>query len=162
MSHLYFCDSGGHEWKLECDCAALHEFVREKYSVCICRTCQFPKDEDDHSRCPIELRPCPEHLHQTRAEADAGGIPITMPPDADEKAERAFSQLETYVAACFWCGHGYDEYSRKAEAEHFAHNCPDAPEELRENAKRRLLLADCEHDYDSRELAEEENSHGES
>jgi len=36
----------------------------------------------------------------------------------------------------------YDEYNPKAEDEHFAHNCPDAPEELREHAKKRLLLGD--------------------
>jgi hypothetical protein len=153
MSHPYFCDIGGHEWELECDCVALHEFVTEKYSVCICTACQLPKDERDHSRCPIELRACPEHLNQTSAEADAGGVPITMPPDADDKAERAFSQLETYVAACFWCGHGYDEYNAKAEDEHFAYNCPDAPEELREHAKKRLLLGD----YESCESAEEQD-----
>ncbi len=154
MSHLYFCDRGGHEWEMECDCVALHEFVPENYSVCICKTCHFAKDEGDHSRCPIELRPCPEHLHQTSAEGDAGGVPITMPPDADEKAERAFSQLETYEAACFWCGHGYDEYNAKTEGEHFAHNCPDAPEELREHAKTRLLLCDYESDDASSESAE--------
>ena len=148
MSHPFFCDIGGHEWELDCDCVAVHEFVPEKYSVCVCMTCQVPKDEGDHSRCPIELRPCPEHLHQTRAEAGAGGVPIAMPPDADEKVERAFSQLETYEAACFWCGQGY-EYNPKAEDDHFAYKCPDAPEELREHAKKRLLLAD----YDSCSLA---------
>jgi hypothetical protein len=94
------------------------------------------------------LRACPEHLHQKSAEEYAGGVPISIPADAVEKAERAFSQLETYGAACFWCGHGYEEYTAKAEDEHFAYNCPDAPEELRENAKRRLLLGDNEDDDD--------------
>jgi hypothetical protein len=155
MAHKLFCEIGGHEWELECDCVALHEFNPERFPVCICTACKCPKDEGDHSRCPIELRACPEHLHQTCAEEDAGGGPITIPADADEKAERAFSQLQTYVAACFWCGHGYDEYNTKAEDEHFAHNCPDAPEGLRENAKRRLLLGD----YD--ESAAEQDGHAE-
>jgi hypothetical protein len=153
MSHPFFCEIGGHEWELDCYCVAVHEFVPEQHSVCICETCQFPKDQGDHSRCPIELRPCPEHLHQTSAEADAGGVPISLPLDADEKAERAFAQLQTYEAACFWCGHGYDEYNAKAEDEHFAYNCPDAPEELREHAKKRLLLGD----YDNGESAEEQD-----
>jgi hypothetical protein len=97
-------------------------------------------DEGDHRDCPVQSLTCPEHLPQKSAKENVRGVPIAFPPDVAEKAERAFSQLESYEAACFWCGHGYDEYTGKAEDEHFAYNCPDAPEELRENAKKRLLL----------------------
>lgn len=138
MGHKYFCEICGHEW--ECECVAVHEFVPEKFQVCICKACQLPMDEGDHRDCPVQALTCPEHLPYTSTKENAKGVPITVPPDAEEKVERAFSQLETYEAACFWCGHGYDEYSPKAEDEHFAYNCPDAPEELRENAKRRLLF----------------------
>jgi hypothetical protein len=62
MGHPYFCDICGHEW--ECECVAVHEFVPERHSVCICKTCGLPMNEGDHSRCPIELRACPENLHQ--------------------------------------------------------------------------------------------------
>jgi hypothetical protein len=138
MSHKQFCDIGGHE--LECDCVALHEFDPERYAVCICKSCQLPMDEGDHLGCEVALVTCSEHVHQPSEMENAGGVPITVPPDAVEKAERAFAQLEAFEAACFWCGHGYDEYTAKTEDEHFAYHCPDAPEELRENAMRRLLL----------------------
>lgn len=138
MGHKYFCEICRQEW--ECECVAVHDFVPEKYSVCICKTCHLPMDEGDHRDCPVQSLTCPEHLPQKSAKENVRGVPIAFPPDVAEKAERAFSQLESYEAACFWCGHGYDEYTGKAEDEHFAYNCPDAPEELRENAKKRLLL----------------------
>jgi hypothetical protein len=136
VSHKHFCEIGGHEW--ECECAALHEFDPERFQVCICKACQLPMDEGDHSNCPIELLTCPEHLSQKSAEESARGVPITFPPDVNEKAERAFQQLETYEAACFWCGHGYEDYNTKAEDEHFAYHCPDAPVELRNIARASL------------------------
>jgi hypothetical protein len=53
-------------------------------------------------------------------------------------AGRAVEQAEKYGAACFWCGHGYEDYSRESEAEHIAHHCPEAPEELKEDMKRAI------------------------
>jgi hypothetical protein len=135
MGHRCFCDRCGDEW--ECECVAMHEFVPEKYSVCICKTCHLPMNEGDHLNCPLQSVTCSEHLLQSTKE-DAGGVPITFPPDVDEKAERAFQRFETYEAACLWCGHGYDKYSPKAEDEHFAFHCPDAPEELKDIARARL------------------------
>jgi hypothetical protein len=64
---------------------------------------------------------------------------IKFPDDFDEKSERALKQLGRYAAACFWCGHGYKEYSAELEDEHFAYHCPDAPEELLEGARKRLM-----------------------
>ena len=69
---------------------------------------------------------------------------IKFPPDFDEKSERALKQLGKYAAACFWCGHGYEEYTSEVEDEHFAHHCPDAPEELREGARKRLTEKDAD------------------
>ena len=64
---------------------------------------------------------------------------IKFPPDYDEKSGRALKQLGRYAAACLWCGHGYKEYSPELEDEHFAYHYPDAPEELREGARKRLM-----------------------
>jgi hypothetical protein len=117
--------------------------------------------EGDHSNCPIELVMCPEHLaqfHRWVRENHGEAELLDLPSDADEKIEAAVGQLETYGAACLWCGHGYEDYSRKAEDEHFVYHCPDAPEELRENARRRLLHGDDEHDEDSCASAEEPGS----
>jgi hypothetical protein len=143
MAHKLFCEIGGHEW--ECNCLALHEFNPHSFAICICKTCGRPYDEGDHSQCRIELSACYEcEQQQDRPHPEGEANFISVPPDADQKVERALSQLGAYEAACLWCGHGYDEFNQKAEDEHFAHNCPDAPEELRKNAKRRLLPG--EHD----------------
>jgi len=71
---------------------------------------------------------------------DSGLVPIDFPADFEGKAERAVRQLGKYQAVCFWCAYGYDEYTRKAEDEHFAYDCPEAPQELREDAMKRMLL----------------------
>jgi hypothetical protein len=140
VSHKHFCDIGGHEW--ECQGEALRPDAGDtEPSVCMCMKCGIPMEEGDHSNCPIELLPCPEHLEEfqryiqeTYGDADL----LKLPADADQKVERALSQLETSEAACLWCGGGYDEYSPKAEDEHFAHHCPDAPDELKDIARARL------------------------
>ena len=75
----------------------------------------------------------PSHLYEN-GKANV----IQIPPDAEQKVERALSQLGTYKAVCFWCGYGYEEYTRKAEDEHFANRCPEAPQELKDRASARL------------------------
>jgi hypothetical protein len=60
---------------------------------------------------------------------------IKFPPDF---SERAVTQAKQYGAACFWCGHGYEDYSRKSEAKHIAYHCPDAPEKLKEDMRQAL------------------------
>jgi hypothetical protein len=82
---------------------------------------------------------CKEQRDRVRESNEANRI--VMPPDVEQKIHRAFEQLATHAAVCFWCGHGYPEFNAKAEAEHFAHHCPDAQEELKENASRRLGVA---------------------
>ena len=67
---------------------------------------------------------------------------LRLPDDFDEKSERALKQLKKFAASCFWCGYGYKEYSSELEDEHFAYHCPDAPEELKENARKRLRDSD--------------------
>jgi len=143
MAHKLFCDICGNEW--ECNCLPLHEFNPDNFAICICKTCGRPYDEGDHSHCRIELSACDECERQKdRPHQEGEANFISVPPDADQMVERALSQLGAYEAACLWCGHGYEDYNRKAEDEHFAYHCPDAPEELKENAKRRLLLGDYE------------------
>ena len=61
---------------------------------------------------------------------------IKFPSDFAERAERAVEQARKHGAACFWCGHGYEEYSREHEAELIAYHCPEAPEKLKEDMKR--------------------------
>ncbi len=140
MSHKHLSGIGGHEW--QCEGTAVRPDAGDtEPSVCMCMACGVSMEEGDHSKCPVELLLCPEHLADFRRwvrENYGEAALLDLPADADEKVERALGQLETYEAAFLWCGGGYDEYSAKAEDEHFAYYCPDAPEELKENAKRRL------------------------
>jgi hypothetical protein len=65
---------------------------------------------------------------------------LHLPADAEANVRRAVRNAKKpgVVAACLWCGHGYSQYSHKLEDEHFANACPNAPEELRASAKKRL------------------------
>jgi hypothetical protein len=66
---------------------------------------------------------------------------INLPADAAAKLSRAVRNAKKpgIVAACFWCGYGYRRYDHQLEDEHFANVCPNAPEELKTSAKKRLL-----------------------
>lgn len=63
MSHLHFCDVTGHEW--QCEGKAFRPFAGgTEPSVCMCKFCEVPMEQGDHSDCPIELLACPEHLEE--------------------------------------------------------------------------------------------------
>jgi hypothetical protein len=66
---------------------------------------------------------------------------INFPTDAGAKLRRAVRNAKKpgVVAACLWCGYGYTMYNHEVEDEHFANACPNAPEELKANAKKRLV-----------------------
>jgi len=105
---------------------------------------------NDHSDCPVELRPCPEHKPEAeRQMAEA------ISPDAKEidfsilspERQRSRPHCEcgcadlapgTGVGFCLWCDHVYLHYSPETETKHFANNCPGAPRELKE-AERAML-----------------------
>jgi hypothetical protein len=63
---------------------------------------------------------------------------LKLPRDWKKKSSRALKKLDTYAAVCFWCGHGYKEYTSELEDDHFAHQCSEAPKELKEGALKRL------------------------
>jgi hypothetical protein len=65
---------------------------------------------------------------------------INFPADAEAKLRRAVRNAKKprIAAACFWCGHGYAEYTHEIEDGHFANVCPNAPEKLKADAKKRL------------------------
>jgi hypothetical protein len=65
---------------------------------------------------------------------------IQLPADAGAKIRRAVRNAKKpgIVAACLWCGFGYTEYTHELEDRHFAFVCPNAPEELKASAKKRL------------------------
>ena len=100
-------------------------------------------EEGGHEGCPIELRSCPKHEFRVAAAElelikEAGAVPIQFPTELSKQLKESVSASGEYVGYCVWCGHGYRKYTPKLEAEHFANYCPNAPQSIRDNAKRRL------------------------
>jgi hypothetical protein len=131
MSHRHYCDYAGHDWQCSGDCECC---------------CGLPMERHDHSDCPVELRACPEHAaEQQRSIAEA----MSSEPDAafaQRLRERPHCEcgcVETesseIVGWCLHCDHVYVNYSPKIEAQHFADDCPGAPEELKKSARERLV-----------------------
>jgi hypothetical protein len=135
MSHRHFCDFAGHNWQCGEQCHCI---------------CGLPMEGNDHSKCPVELRACPEHsAEQERSIVEAMvselGPAFVQKPNEWESAlphcECGCAETESskVVGWCFHCDHVYVNYNPEIEDRHFADNCPDAPEELRKSARKRLL-----------------------
>jgi len=128
LAHKHFCDFAGHEWQCSEDCNCI---------------CGLPMEEHDHSGCAVELKPCPEH----KAEFDQWSAKFVA---SMEESSEAFEKIphckcgcedfdrREAVGWCVWCNHFYVEYNPTTEDQHFAHHCPEAPQELRESARKRL------------------------
>jgi len=104
---------------------------------------------NDHSDCPVELRPCPEHRAvQARHIADAMSRerkaetePVCEEQDAaPPHCECGCSDTDPgkVVGWCLHCDHVYANYTPEIEGRHFANHCPAAPESLKEAARARL------------------------
>jgi hypothetical protein len=135
MSHRHYCDFAGHDWQCSEDCKCI---------------CGLLMEGNDHGDCPVELRACPEHAaEQERRMAEA----LASEPDdgwfvqrcreresALPHCECGCSETESskVVGWCFHCDHVYVNYSPEIQDRHFAHYCPDAPEELKKSARERL------------------------
>jgi hypothetical protein len=131
MSHRHYCDYAGHDWQCAGDCECI---------------CGLPMEGNDHNECPLELRACPEHApEQQRRMVEA----MFSEPDAEftqKWQERPHcecgcveAELSTVVGWCLHCDHVYVEYSPEIEAQHFADDCPGAPEELKKSSRERLV-----------------------
>ena len=131
--HKHWCEVEGHWF----DCA----------EQCVCE-CGLPMDGHDHSGCPVELRPCFDHLEEyERRMAEAAAISNAAVEVGDDEEEAPIPHCDCGCADvapedsfgfCLWCDHVYVDYSPTAEEQHFAHECPEPPEELREAARERL------------------------
>jgi hypothetical protein len=104
---------------------------------------------NDHSDCPVELRPCRKHKDKTEpqmtaVESTAVEIDVTSLCQKREhprfhcKCGCADVDRRNVAGWCLWCDHAYVEYSPKIEARHFAHDCPGAPEKLKQASLARL------------------------
>jgi hypothetical protein len=134
MSHRHFCDFAGHNWQCNGTCECI---------------CGLPMEGNDHSKCPVELRACPDHsAEQQRSIEEA----MSSEPDAAFMQESnegesplphcecgcAETESSKVVGWCFHCDHVYVSYSPEIEDRHFSDNCADAPEELKKSARKRL------------------------
>jgi hypothetical protein len=54
------------------------------------------------------------------------------------ECECSETESSKVVGWCFHCDHVYVNYSPEIQDRHFAHYCPDAPEELKKSARERL------------------------
>jgi hypothetical protein len=106
----------------------------------ICLGCGRPMNTHDAISCMRGNRPDQRHP-PSDAMSNEQGKPVTrieVPSDFWGRADQVFGELEGYAAVCVWCGHGYDIFTPETEDQHFAHNCPDAPEQLKKTALARL------------------------
>jgi len=107
FSHRHWCDVYGHEYECSGDC------------LCICGR---PMSGNDHSDCPVELRPCPEHrAEQERciAEAISSEKQTEIEPLCEQQdaalphceCGRSDIEFAKIVAWCFHCNHVYANYT---------------------------------------------------
>jgi hypothetical protein len=129
MSHRHHCCVSGHDFQCSdnCDCI-----------------CDLPMEGHDHSDCPVELRPCPEHKDEQECQIAEATEPAAVEIDfsvlsrkrqrskADCQCGCADADSGPAVGFCLWCNHVYTEYSPKIENRHFAYHCPGAPEKMKQ------------------------------
>lgn len=130
MSHRHWCDWAGHDWECGGDCECC---------------CGLPMEGHDHSGCPVELRACPEHAAEEQRRLQEAMSQEPDPALVEKWRERphcecgcADTELSKVVGFCLWCDHTYAEYNSRIEDLHFGHDCPGAPEDLRQSARERL------------------------
>lgn len=135
LSHLHGCAVEGHYYQCS-----------EEDCECICG---LPMNGHDHSDCPIELRPCPEHkAEQERRMAEAMScetqteIKLLFEEGyaARPHCDCGCSDIDPgmVVGFCLHCDHVYANYTPELENRHFANHCPDVHETLKEAARARL------------------------
>lgn len=121
--HHHFCYVVGHDFECREDCE------------CICGQ---PMNGNDHTDCPIELRPCPKHHSEQEMsdESESEGVVEIKFPAAPQRAalhcECGCSGVDAaeIVGWCLHCNHVYAKYNPEIENHHFAYHCPGAPSQL--------------------------------
>jgi hypothetical protein len=132
--HIHYCEAYGHEYPCAEDCECI---------------CGLSMNGNDHSGFPVELRPCPEHRAEwERQVADAMSRerqaetePLCETQDAARPhCECGCSETDPgkVVGWCLHCDHVYANYTPELASRHFANDCPNTPETLKEAARARL------------------------
>jgi hypothetical protein len=134
FSHRHWCDVYGHEYECSGDC------------LCICG---LPMNRNDHTDCPVELRPCPEHEFEQKQSMSEKALPeglveIMFPAEWQHAAlphcQCGCSEIDLsgVVGWCLHCNHVYANYTPEIENRHLAYHCPGVPETAKEAARARL------------------------
>jgi hypothetical protein len=114
----------------------------EPFYICpednVCLQCGEPMNTHDFMACLNGVNRGHRVAEDVSNEQEPGVSRIEVPSDFWQRADDVFGQLENYAAVCVWCGHGYDIFTPQTEDEHFAHDCPNAPEQLKKTALARL------------------------
>jgi hypothetical protein len=94
----------------------------------ICLGCGLPMNTHDYEQC------------RNRPRMKAPAIIQYEPPSPVPHCECgcADADPDNAVAWCMWCDHAYVEYTRSTEDQHFATDCLEAPQELKDSARKRL------------------------
>jgi hypothetical protein len=127
--HQHFCYVVGHDFECSEDC------------LCICGQ---PMNGNDHTDCPVELRPCPRHeseQNMSDESAPEGVVEVKFPAASQRAAVRCECGCSGLDAAeivgwCLNCNHVYAAYNPEIENRHFAYHCPAAQLELRQCASK--------------------------
>ena len=128
--HKHWCGEYGHDYECSDDCECI---------------CGLPMEGNDHSNCPVELRPCPEHKDETEQQMTAIASTAveldftSLCENSDQprlhcQCGCADADPSKVVGWCLWCDHGYVEYNPKIKDQHFACDCPGAPVKLKQTA----------------------------
>lgn len=118
-SHHHFCYVVGHGYECRKDC------------LCICGQAM---NGNDHSDCPVELRPYPKHESEQNQPipekpSPEGVVEIKFPAASQRTplhCECGCSDVDAaeIVGWCLHCDHVYAKYNPEIENRHFAYHCP--------------------------------------
>ena len=132
-SHRHWCAIAGHDWQCNDDCECI---------------CGLPMEGHDHMECPVELRSCSKHtaegearmLEAMSAEGSVHVIKFDEPQRAVSHCRCGCDHIDAslIVGWCFWCNHVYSKWSPVIQEQHFAHHCPGAPAQSRQDAHASL------------------------
>jgi len=87
--HRHFCEIAGHDWQCSDNCECI---------------CGLPMEGHDHSDCPVELRPCPNHpaeyeVRMLEAMSDDGALPELAFDEPQGTAPIANADVRTLKSA---------------------------------------------------------------
>src|SRR5690348_3384425 len=109
--HKHLCYIVGHEWQCsseKCECI-----------------CGLSMEGHDHSDCPLEIRPCPEHEAEAMADEDSQPAILGEPrgPVPHCRCGCADIDASQVVGWCLWCDHTYVKWDLRIQDEHTANHC---------------------------------------